>query len=152
MRMHIAAIATTLVITVSPLALALAQQGGQHGKGPNLERMQQHLNLSDEQVEQIRQIKAEGGSREDVKAVLTEEQQQKMAEQRKKKQGHKLERMQQHLGLSEEQVEQIREIRANGGSREDIEAVMTEEQQQLWAEHRKKMKGKHKGQGRGQSS
>lgn len=146
MRTHIAAIATTLVIAVSPLALA--QQGGQHGKGPNLERMQQHLDLSDEQVEQIRQIRDDGGSREDVKAVLTEEQQQKMAEHRKKQQTHKLERMQQHLDLSDEQVEQIREIRANGGSREDIQAVMTEEQQQLWAEHRKKMKGKHKGQGK----
>lgn len=144
MRNYIAAIATSLIIVSSPLALA--QQEGLQGKGPKLEKMQQHLGLSDSQVEQIREIKASGGSREDIKAVLTEEQQQKMAEHKKQKQGkgkeHKLERMQQHLGLSDDQVAQIREIKANGGSREDIKAVLTEEQQQTWAQHRKQMKGK----------
>jgi Spy/CpxP family protein refolding chaperone len=80
MRRTIAAITTSFVIATSPLALAQQQ-------GPGLEKMQQHLDLTDAQVEEIRQIKAEGGSREDIKAVLTEEQQQKMQQHRKRMQG-----------------------------------------------------------------
>jgi Spy/CpxP family protein refolding chaperone len=80
MRKTIAAITTSFVIATSPLALAQQQ-------GPGLEKMQQQLDLTDAQVEEIRQIKAEGGSREDIKAVLTEEQQQKMQQHRKRMQG-----------------------------------------------------------------
>ena len=80
MRRTIAAITTSFVIATSPLALAQQQ-------GPGLEKMQQQLDLTDAQVEEIRQIKAEGGSREDIKAVLTEEQQQKMQQHRKRMQG-----------------------------------------------------------------
>jgi hypothetical protein len=145
MRKSIATITASLLIATAPLALA--QQ-----KGPKLEKMQQHLGLSEDQVEQIRQIKAEGGNREDIKAVLTEEQQERMREHRQQKKGQgqgkgpKLERMQQNLGLSDEQVEQMRQIKAEGGSREDIKAVLTEEQQQMM-EYRKQNQGKHKGQG-----
>ena len=78
MRNTVTAIAASFVIATS----TLAQQ-----KGPNLERMQQHLDLTDAQVEEIRQIKAQGGSREDIKAVLTEEQQQKMQQHRKQMKG-----------------------------------------------------------------
>jgi Spy/CpxP family protein refolding chaperone len=80
MRKTIAAITTSFVIATSPLALAQQQ-------GSGLEKMQQQLDLTDAQVEEIRQIKAEGGSREEVKAVLTEEQQQKMQQHRKRMQG-----------------------------------------------------------------
>ncbi|NIP19293.1 MAG: hypothetical protein GWM87_14880 [Xanthomonadales bacterium] len=68
-------------------------------------------------------------------------------------------RMQEHLGLSDEQVEQIREIRENGGTREDFEGVLTEEQRELMRERRSEMqgerrggrgKGKGKGKGKGQ--
>ena len=55
------------------------------GKGPQggdrkerMERMREHLELSDAQVEQIREIRQNGGGREEVRAVLTEEQQAKM--------------------------------------------------------------------------
>ena len=37
--------------------------------------------------------------------------------------------MQAHLGLSDEQAEQIKSIREAGGSREEVRAVLTEEQQ-----------------------
>jgi Spy/CpxP family protein refolding chaperone len=52
------------------------------------------------------------------------------------KKGDRLKRMQEHLQLTDEQVEQIREIRSNGGSREDVRAVLNEEQIQLMEEHR----------------
>lgn len=49
--------------------------------------------------------------------------------------------MQKKLGLSDEQFTQMREIKANGGSREEMLAVMTEEQRaeakQLREQHRK---------------
>jgi Spy/CpxP family protein refolding chaperone len=59
--------------------------------------------------------------------------------------------MQQHLDLTDAQVEEIRQIKAEGGSREDIKAVLTEEQQQKMQQHRKRMQGKGKGQGQAQS-
>jgi Spy/CpxP family protein refolding chaperone len=52
-------------------------------------------------------------------------------------------RMQQDLGLSNEQVRQIRQIRQNGGSREEAHAVMTEQQRAMANERR------GQGQGRG---
>ena len=71
--------------------------------------------------------------------------------------GDRMARMQEHLGLSDAQVEQIREIRANGGGREEIRAVFTDEQRELIKERRAQMKAgggngrgsKGHGQGRG---
>ncbi len=56
--------------------------------------------------------------------------------------GDRLARMQQHLGLSDDQVSQMREIRANGGGREEMRAVLTEDQQAQMREHRANRKGK----------
>ena len=52
--------------------------------------MQAHLELSDEQVAEMRRIREDGGSREEVRAVLTEEQQAKwdQARERHRKQKH----------------------------------------------------------------
>ena len=41
----------------------------------------------------------------------------------------RMERMREHLELSDAQVEQIREIRQNGGGRNEVRAVLTEDQQ-----------------------
>lgn len=50
----------------------------------------------------------------------------------------KLERMQSNLGLTDEQVEQMRDIRQAGGTREDMNAVLNPEQQaKLDAAHKK---------------
>jgi len=51
--------------------------------------------------------------------------------------GDRLERMQKRLGLSDEQVSQLREIRQRGGSREEIRAVFTDEQWALMQERRR---------------
>ena len=61
-------------------------------------------------------------------------------------------RMQENLGLSDEQVTQMREIRENGGGREDIRAILTDEQLATMKERRGQNKGKghRSGQGRPQ--
>ncbi len=73
-----------------------------------------------------------------------------------KRGGDCMARMQEHLDLSDDQMKQIREIRENGGSREEMRAVFTDEQRALMKERRAQMeasggKGRGgKGQGRGQ--
>ena len=65
----------TTAVIASALALALSAASYADGhRGKNLERMQERLGLSDAQVEEMREIRANGGSREDVRAVLTDEQ------------------------------------------------------------------------------
>ena len=61
--------------------------------------------------------------------------------------GDHLARMQKNLGLSDEQVSQLREIRQRGGSREEIRAVFTDEQWALMQERRRQAKSQ-KGKGK----
>ncbi len=51
-------------------------------------------------------------------------------------------KMQQNLGLSDEQVTQMRQIRDNGGDKEQILAVLSDDQLKLMKERRAQMKGK----------
>lgn len=62
--------------------------------------------------------------------------------------------MQENLGLSQEQMEQIRSIRESGGGREEIRAVMTDEQQAKLDEHRANRQGRGRADGspRGQGN
>ena len=74
-------------------ATAFAGKGGygelsEEERAQRMERMKSHLELSDEQVEQMQQIRADGGGRDEIRAVLTNEQAQKMDEARKRH-GHK---------------------------------------------------------------
>ena len=55
--------------------------------------------------------------------------------------------IQQSLGLSQDQVEQIREIRRNGGGRDEIRGVLTEEQRTMMDEHRAARQGRGQGPG-----
>ena len=63
----------------------------------------------------------------------------------------RVQRMQKHLGLSDAQVEQMREIRESGGAREDMRSVLTDEQRAKIDEHRalreERGGGRHRGQG-----
>lgn len=64
----------------------------------------------------------------------------------------RMQRMQEHLGLSDSQMSQMREIRENGGSREDMRAVLSDEQRSTLQKHRAQRGGKgqgRQGQGRG---
>ena len=77
----------------SSMALADKSEGGRspeggRGKGDpeqRMQRMQKHLDLSDEQVTQMREIRANGGGREEMRGVLTEDQQTKAREHRQKR-------------------------------------------------------------------
>lgn len=138
------ALASSIVLAQPP---AGNQGGGKAGEGKaGGPRMQKELGLSQEQVEKMRQIRADGGSSEEMRAVLTPEQQAKAAELRGqgkgKGQGNAAGRMKEQLGLSDEQMAQIAQIRKDGGSREQIRAVLTPEQQAQFDQARGKMKRK----------
>ena len=141
-----------LTITFCALVLiAGASWAGHHGKGDGdrLERMRQHLDLSDAQVEEMRRIREEGGSREDMRAVLTEEQQAK-ARQARETHGDKMrKRMREDLDLTDEQVAEMRRIRDEGGSREDMHAVLTDEQRAKLdakrAQHQERKRNQYRG-------
>jgi hypothetical protein len=58
------------------------------------------------------------------------------------KRGDRMARMQEHLGLSDSQVSQMKEIRANGGNREEMRSVLNDDQRTQMQEYRKNHKGK----------
>ena len=81
------------ILMITALAGSLLAATAHAGKGPprseeeraqRMERMKAHLELSDEQVAQIQQIRADGGGRDEIRAVLTEDQQAKLDEARKR--------------------------------------------------------------------
>lgn len=122
------------VSSVTLAHFALAQPPGapkSGGKPPHMAHIEDKLGLTDEQVQQMREIRDNGGSMADMRAVLTPEQQVKAAQMRKEHKGDRSERkaqMQQALGLSDEQMTKMAEIRKDGGSREEMRAVLTPEQ------------------------
>ena len=93
--------------------------------------VQQKLGLSEEQAAQIKAIRENGGRREELNEVLTAEQQAKMASIKESHKGlreKRIAKMKKRLDLSDDQVEKIQEIRESGGTREDVFAVLSEEQ------------------------
>jgi len=141
------AIILTLGLLMTATSALAERAGGTGDRDGHRARMQQELGLSEEQIQQMREIHEQGGSREDMRAVMSEEQQAKAQELRKSRKGdhaQRISRMQEHLGLSDEQVAQMQGIREQGGSREDMQAVLTEEQQAKLAEKRSAHKGKQR--------
>ena len=68
-----------------------------------------------------------------------------MAEDHGGRRGDRLARMQEHLQLTDEQVAQIRSIRENGGSRDEVHAVLNDTQRAQLEEHRANHRGRHGG-------
>lgn len=66
------------------------RQGTQPAGGDRLVRMQKRLGLSDEQVSQLRDIRQRGGSREEIRAVFTDEQWAMMQERRRQANARRL--------------------------------------------------------------
>jgi Spy/CpxP family protein refolding chaperone len=127
------ALILALSLTVASAGV-LAQSEDERPSGnkfAKLERMQNNLGLTDEQLDQMRDIRQAGGSRDDMYAVLNPEQQAKAAKLRKthKGKGGDRKRRLQQLDLSDEQKTKIQNIRKEGGSREEVRAVLTPEQQ-----------------------
>ena len=87
MLKKIAVLATVVALGIS-LPVAACEDGKQRpSKEERLSRMQAHLNLSDDQVSQIRGIHENGGGREEITAVLTEDQRQQMRDFHESRQG-----------------------------------------------------------------
>jgi len=61
--------------------------------------------------------------------------------------GNRGAQMHEKLGLSNEQITQMRKIRANGGSRQEMHGVLTNEQRATLQQYRKQ--GNYQGQGYG---
>ena len=81
----IAVIAAALV--AAPLAFAEgkgnSQKGGEHRAKHRAAHMQEQFGVTDEQLAQMREIRSNGGSREDVRAVLSDDQRSQMEQWRK---------------------------------------------------------------------
>ena len=137
------ALATIILMSIATFSTAADSGQGKPTPDERLSRMQKHLNLSDEQVSQMREIHENGGGREEMGAVLTEDQRAKVGKHKGSKKHFKL--MQEHLNLSEEQVSQIQDIHSNGGSREDVANVLTEEQLDQMKEYRKQNRHRREG-------
>ena len=61
--------------------------------------------------------------------------------------------MQEQFGVTDDQFAQMHEIRSNGGSREDMKAVLSDDQRQQmrqWREQNPREGGRHGKQGKGQ--
>jgi Spy/CpxP family protein refolding chaperone len=117
---------------VSSLALAQSDSAAvDGGKQTHMARMESALGLSDEQVQKMREIRDSGGSMAQMRAVLTPQQQAQAAQMRKDHKaggGDRKAQLQAYLGLSEEQQAQLAKIRSDGGSRDEMRAVLTPEQ------------------------
>jgi Spy/CpxP family protein refolding chaperone len=148
MKQRITALSLALVSSVALAQPAAAPAGGSQGDGkaPPIVHMQNDLGLTDEQVKKMREIRDQGGSREDMQAVLTPEQRAKVVGLRKEHMGERAarkDRMQARLDLSDEQMTKMEEIREAGGSREEMRAVLTPQQQSKFDA----MRDMHKGNG-----
>ncbi len=134
MKKFVMALSLVLVSNVVLAQPAAAPAGASpaNGKAPPIARVKDSLDLTDEQVKKMREIRDGGGTRAEMQAVLTPEQQAKAAALRKahkSERGDRRDRMQEQLGLSDEQMKEMAAIRQKGGSRADMRAVLTPEQQ-----------------------
>ena len=87
-RILVFALGLTLLSVTTYSSETEGQQGkSMPGRVDRLTRMQRNLDLSDEQVEPIREIRKNGGKRKEVLAVLTDEQRALMKENRDKQRG-----------------------------------------------------------------
>lgn len=124
----------TLMSLAISLLLSTSLAAFAEDRDDRLARLQAAVGLSDEQVQQMREIREQGGSREEVRAVMTDEQRAKADELRAShrggKKGGNFSRMQKHLDLSEEQMAEMRRIKEEGGTREEVHAVLTDEQRE----------------------
>ena len=112
----------------------LKQKRNKEKQRDRMDAMQKELDLSDSQMEQIREISARGSQKDQIMALLTDAQKVKMKDFRKKydseNQGHAncIAGLQAALGLSNDQEKEIRNILAQGSDREAVLAVIMDKQ------------------------
>jgi len=122
---------TVLCIGLALVAMEAARADSPAGaRGIRYPGWQDEVGLSAEQREELRKVQAAGGTREDIRAILTPEQQAKILELKRahKGDGPDPEQLKETLGLSDEQVAQMKKIRQEGGSRRQMAEVLTPEQ------------------------
>lgn len=135
------------MVLVSGATFAQPEEGRErhpHGKPGGPPPWFDEIGVSEEQREEMRAIKESGGSREDIRAVLTSQQQAQLDELKEAHGGSRadrIERMKEKLDLTDEQVEQMQKIREEGGDREDMFDVLTPEQQEKARHAKAKRKG-----------
>ena len=144
MMKKIVAMTAVIIMALSLAATAEEKNRAKPTKEERLVRMQEHLNLSDDQVEEIRRVHSNGGGRDEVSAILTDDQREQLKRSRKSGKEERINRMREHLNLSDEQVSQIQSIKENGGGREEIAAVLTDDQRQQMHGFKKNQKKMHK--------
>ena len=132
-----------LVLALSPLALAQEPTDAAD------------LAVTAEQKKEIRKLMREGAKRDEAQAQVLSEAQIAALSSAKAKQKRKdtAGRLVDELDLTDEQRQEIESIRAAGGTRKDVHAVLTEGQRtrlkEMKRERRGKDKGKHGGEHRG---
>ncbi len=100
-------------------------------KGTLLFINESELGLTGEQQQELRAIFRRGGRFEEMEAILTPEQRatfQSIYTKNMKLRAQREALVQQELGLSPEQIEEMETLRANGGSQAEVQAIMTDEQ------------------------
>ena len=144
MLKEIVAVTAVVIMGLSLAATAAGEKREKPTKEERLVRMQEHLNLSDDQVDEIRSIHSNGGGRDEINATLTDDQREQLKNFRKSGKEEHHGRMREHLNLSDEQVSEIQSIRESGGGRDEISAVLTDDQRQQMHDFKKNRKKMHK--------
>ena len=144
MLKKIVAVTAVVIMGLSMPTTAGQENRAKPSKEERLVRMQEHLNLSDEQVDEIRTVHSNGGGRDEIRDILTDDQREQLKNFRKSGKGEHLGRMQEHLNLSDEQVSEIQSIRESGGGRDEISAVLTDDQRQQMHDFKKNRRKMHK--------
>ena len=88
-KVFVLVLVLAISISFSVVAGQADEEGskGQRGAGDRAARIQKDLGLSEEQMQQLRAIRKNGGSREEMRSVLNDEQRAIVNERRSKKQG-----------------------------------------------------------------
>lgn len=147
------ALASGLAFAETETAEGDAPRGKPPGPPPHV---LEGLDLTDEQRQEMRKIREAGGSREEMRSVLTPEQQEQFqssmgaarkgeGDQRGNRGSGGMERLQRKLDLSDEQVAEMEKIRDEGGSRQEMFDVLTEEQRTKLDQLRGQKRGKPQG-------
>jgi Spy/CpxP family protein refolding chaperone len=109
--------------------------------GPHVARSDD-LGLTDEQRQEMRKIREAGGGREEIEAVYTPEQREKLRQMKESYRSSNgrdnLDVMKQELDLSDEQVAQMKKIRDEGGHRREMYKVLTPEQMDKFRQSRQR--------------
>lgn len=115
--------------------------------------MQERLGLTQDQIDKIYELDGQGATVEDIRSVLTQDQivilqeKRKKQKQAKKKRRDRLAAMQKEVGLSDSQMEEIRQINARPGRQDEILALLTNEQKDKMKQFRKEYKSEKESRG-----